>query len=73
MFTTSDRFHKCWGGMEQNIEIGLSIYALCLRPTFEMLFTGAKVQHKAQKIGVGHKKQFMKLTPDPQCINIFQI
>ena len=26
-----------------------------LHPTFEKLFTGAKVQHKAQKIGVGGK------------------
>ena len=26
-----------------------------LGPTFEKLFTGAKVQHRAQKIGVGGK------------------
>ena len=25
--------------------------ALCLRPTFEKLFTGVKVQHNLQKIG----------------------
>ena len=36
------------------------IYALCqticaLRPTFEKLFTGAKVQRKAQKISVERK------------------
>ena len=32
-------------------------------PTFEKLFTGAKVQRKVKKIGVG-AKQFMKSTPD---------
>ena len=31
------------------------IYALRLHPTFEKLFTGIKVQRKAQKIGVGFK------------------
>ena len=30
--------------------------AICaLRPTFKQLFTGAKVQRKVQKIGVGRK------------------
>ena len=29
-----------------------------LRPTFDKLFTGAKVQRKAQKIGVGRKSVY---------------
>ena len=40
-------FHKLIYALRQ------TIYAL--HPTFEKLFTGAKVQHKAQKIGVGRK------------------
>ena len=33
-------------------------YALPLCLTFEELFTGVKVWHKAQMIGVGHKKVY---------------
>ena len=33
-------------------------YALPLCPTFEELLTGVKVWHKAQMIGVGHKKVY---------------
>ena len=45
----------------QMIEIAPSIYTLRLRQTFEKLFTGVKVQRKAQKISA---KQSMKSTPD---------
>ena len=34
------------------IEVALCMCALHLRPTFEKLFTGAKVWGKVQKIGV---------------------
>ena len=44
------------GRTVQNIVIALSIYALSLRPTFEKLFTGVKVWHKVQKIGVRCKR-----------------
>ena len=55
------RFHEsCVHGTK--LGVALSIYALCLRPTFEKLFIGIKVQRKAKKVGVGHKK-FLKLTP----------
>ena len=34
------------------------LYVLRLGPTFEELFSGAKVLRKAQKIGVGHKTAY---------------
>ena len=40
------QFHKSWTA--QIIEIALSIYALCLRPTSEKLFTGVNVQSMVQ-------------------------
>ena len=37
------------------IELALSICALCLRPTFEKLFTGVNVWRRVGKIGAGGK------------------
>ena len=47
------------GGKVQIIQISLSIFALRLRPTFEKLFTGIKVQPK----GVGAQKKFYEIDP----------
>ena len=41
------QFHKLFCALTPNF--------CTLRPTFEKLFTGAKVWCKAQKMGVGHK------------------
>ena len=41
-------------GTTQIIENALSIYPIRLCPTFEQLFTGARVGRKAQNIGKGH-------------------
>ena len=45
--------------------------AICpLRPTFEKLFTGAKVWRKAQKIGVG-RKSVKEIDPSPSLQLVF--
>ena len=46
-FSTKGRFRKMIYALRQTI--------CALRPTFEKLFTGAKVQHKGQKISVGRQ------------------
>ena len=43
------------GPTAQIIKMALSIWVLRLPPTFEKLFTGINVQHKAPKIGAGRK------------------
>ena len=66
------------GHTAQNIEIALSICALHQRPTFEKLFSGVRVQRKAQKIGGGRKtvyeidlKSVLDKNYDDETIKIF--
>ena len=51
------------------IDLALSIYALRLCPTFEMLFTGVKFWHRAQKIAAG-RKTVHGIEPWLLCLNL---
>ena len=46
---------QSWGRFDKKIICALRLTVCAIRPTFEKLFIGAKVQRKAQKIGVGCK------------------
>ena len=53
-FMTRGRFHKLFCALTPNF--------CALRPTFEKLFTGAKAQPKAQKMGAG-RETFYEIDP----------
>ena len=54
IFTTKGQFHKSWLHVVKHRYSFIHLHSM-LRPTFEKLFTGAKVWRKAQKIGVGRQ------------------
>ena len=53
--------------MAQIIEIALSIYAPCIGPTFEKLFTCVKFGAVFKKLAQG-TKQSLKLTHENLCV-----